>query len=934
MVDLMMWLVIAALLLAAAIQGIGYYQKAAYLYHMKSDLSGAGEVTMAKVADNDGKLTKTAVDLGTAESKWSKDVSYEVRTSANAGAKPYIVATHPGVPDRDAIYIFEDCGNKYAIGVNVIPKNGDVDLAACGISASDPVGGGGTGIPTDPPSTGLSGTGMLASWGYGENGELGNGPMSSSLTTGALYNKTVSSISAGSGSSCVVADGKAFCWGDNTYGQLGTGDTTYHSEPTAVVEGAMAGKTVTAIESRSSQTCAIADGAAYCWGGMNLSEGYPALGNGTNAGSAIPVAVTGLAGKTITKISPSNAVGVVDVTTNTCVVANDGKAYCWGRNSDGALGNGNTTSSYSPVAVIGALVGKTVTDVSGSTSDNSTYCAVASDGKAYCWGYGGHGQLGRGSYASASSSVAVSVTGVLAGKTVTSVSVSNTATCAVASDGKAYCWGWGPGGELGNGSDGQTTVPVAVDVSGALAGKTVTKIAAGGSHVCAIANDGNPYCWGASMDYSGYGPVLGNNTYDFNAYSPVAVYTEGGLKNKTTTVISSGPKLSCGVASGAAYCWGASPAAVYTSTVNWDYDSASAATPGKVGGATSFSTMEVSKFKAGENHACAISSNKAYCWGDNGAGQIGDGSDHVDAPFPVLVDANGVLAGKALTDIAGGSAHTCAVADGKAYCWGDNSSGQLGDGTTSEAMSPVAVDASGVLAGKTIVSVASGSDHSCAVDNGNKIYCWGANWSRQLGDSTGADSQVPVAVDMSAITAGAAITKIVSASEHTCVIAGGNPYCWGTNWTGQIGDGSTSDAAKPVAVDISGITGANGKTTDIDVSDSTCAVINSAAYCWGKNDSGQMGNGSNAWGPNPLPIAVDASVMTGPVSGIDVGSSHACAVSADKGYCWGSGGYGSLGQGTKSDSMTPVPVDVAGVLSGKKLTGISLGGDTSFATYS
>jgi hypothetical protein len=151
MVDLMMWLVIAALLLAAAIQGMGYYQKAAYLYHMKSDLYGAGENAIARLtdADTNGKITKGIVEDGTLNTKWSKDVAHTVEKDPSAN-KPYIRATHPSVTDLDAIYIFESCGEAFKSGAIIVPKGSVPNLGTCTVAAP-PAGGGG---PVTPPAGG------------------------------------------------------------------------------------------------------------------------------------------------------------------------------------------------------------------------------------------------------------------------------------------------------------------------------------------------------------------------------------------------------------------------------------------------------------------------------------------------------------------------------------------------------------------------------------------------------------------------------------------------------------------------------------------------------------------------------------------------------------------------------------------------------------
>ena len=202
---------------------------------------------------------------------------------------------------------------------------------------------------------------------------------------------------------------------------------------------------------------------------------------------------------------------------NTCAVASDNKAYCWGNNISGALGNNSTTNFSIPVAVNteGVLAGKIIKSISDS---NIHTCAIASDDKAYCWGAGSSGQLGNGTTSMTKVPAAVNTTGVLAGKTIKQISAGTSHTCAIASDDKAYCWGAGSSGQLGNGTTSMTKVPVAVNTTGVLAGKTIKQISAGSSHTCAIASDDKAYCWG-----DGYPGQLGNGS-TVNSSVPVHVY--------------------------------------------------------------------------------------------------------------------------------------------------------------------------------------------------------------------------------------------------------------------------------------------------------------------------------------------------------------------------------------------------------------------------
>ena len=209
---------------------------------------------------------------------------------------------------------------------------------------------------------------------------------------------------------------------------------------------------------------------------------------------------------------------------NTCAVASDNKAYCWGNNISGALGNNSTTNFSIPVAVNteGVLAGKIIKSISDS---NIHTCAIASDDKAYCWGAGSSGQLGNGTTSMTKVPVAVNTTGVLAGKTIKQISAGSMHTCAIASDDKAYCWGNNNFGVLGNGSTVNSSVPVAVNTTGVLAGKTIKQISAGSSHTCAIASDDKAYCWG-----DGYPGQLGNGS---TVNSSVPVHVSAPKENTT-----------------------------------------------------------------------------------------------------------------------------------------------------------------------------------------------------------------------------------------------------------------------------------------------------------------------------------------------------------------------------------------------------------------
>ena len=259
--------------------------------------------------------------------------------------------------------------------------------------------------------------------------------------------------------------------------------------------------------------CAVAlDGRVYCWGSNSNGK----IGSGNTSSALVPSAVKisgALVGKVIKQIEPSSAGN------HSCVIASDDKAYCWGHNGFGQLGNNNTVNSLTPVAVdtAGVLASKTIKQIA---SGGISSCVIASDDKAYCWGSNNFGQLGNGNLKNSSTPTPVSTTGVLAGKTIKQITAGNSYFCVIASDDKAYCWGGGRRGALGNGSTLSLVIstPTPVSTTGVLAGKTIKQITAGTEFTCAIASDDKAYCWGSNSSGE-----LGNNS-TINSGVPTHVY--------------------------------------------------------------------------------------------------------------------------------------------------------------------------------------------------------------------------------------------------------------------------------------------------------------------------------------------------------------------------------------------------------------------------
>jgi alpha-tubulin suppressor-like RCC1 family protein len=390
-----------------------------------------------------------------------------------------------------------------------------------------------------------------------------------------------------------------------------------------------------------------------------------------------------------------------------------GEAYTWGDNGNGQLGNNNTpTDSNVPVAVntAGTLAGKTVTNVTGG-EDHA--CALTDDGRIHCWGAGTKGQLGNNTIVDSPVPVLVNTTGPLNGKAATSVAAGDDHTCAINVDGAAACWGQNTQGALGDGTNTQSNVPVAVTKSGPLSGKSVTAIAGGDGHTCAVNDEGKAACWGDNTDGK-----LGNGVTGTDTNVPVAVITSGVLNGRSITSLT-----------------------------------------------------------AGEDHNCVATQNgTAACWGDNSDGSLGNANLGTDSNVPVPVDTNGILGGKTVTSVAGGDEHTCALTlTGGPSCWGENEDGQLGTGATgADSGVPVAVLTNGALSGKTITSLSksSSANHQCAATTSNPV-CWGENTDGQLGNgTTTANNATPSAVTTGGSLSGKQVTNVAAGEDSTVAATG------------------------------------------------------------------------------------------------------------------------------------------------------------------
>jgi alpha-tubulin suppressor-like RCC1 family protein len=464
------------------------------------------------------------------------------------------------------------------------------------------------------------------------------------------------------------------------------------------------------------------------------------------------------------------------------------------------------------------------------------------------------------------------------GSGVASVSAGGINSCAVTTGGAVKCWGANTNGELGNDWTQPSNVPE--DVFGLSSG--IATVAVGGDTVCALTTGGAVKCWGnGTQDELGdlrpnvspfVTPVSSSIPVDVSGLGAgvAAVRVGGGYACALTTL-------------GAVKCWGDN-----SNGELGDGTTTTRSTPGVV---TSLSSG-VAAISAGADHACAVTTAGAVlCWGNNSDGQLGDGT-RTRRLTPVGV--SGLDSGVAA--VTSGVTHSCALTvGGGVECWGRNQFGELGDATISGSLTPVG--AVGLQSGAAAVTA--GDSDTCALTVDGATHCWGFNFDGELGNGDSGQMTAPTGVDGLRNDA----ASVIAGYHHTCaILTSGALTCWGENDRGQVGDGTTIERDRPVAV--VGL-GSNVDAVAAGYAHSCALTTYGTVMCWGDNARGELGDGTHT--QRHTPVAV--SGLAPGVVAIAAGVSYTCAVTYVGGVqCWGSNQFGQLGDGTTTSSSTPVPV--------------------------
>ncbi len=745
--------------------------------------------------------------------------------------------------------------------------------------------GGAAGVPNGGHSCALMPDQSVWCWGMNSNGQLGTTQVGlqghSPVPVPVQGLPAAIDVSAGANFTCAVdTSNNVWCWGDNSFGELGDGTFTQSSVPVEVSGGLKASQ----VSAGDDQACAVTlNRTVKCWG--DGQEG--ALGDGSNSDSTKPVLVHGL-----TLIS-----AVATGSGHSCSLGLNGGVECWGSNFAGELGDGTTTSTNVPVAVSGLDAG--VLQISAGGFDT---CAVLHGGDLQCWGYDADGELGDGNQTA--QDVPTQVSGL--DSDVQQVSVGEEQTCAITEDPSltAMCWGDPAHGDLGNGMFGGLPDPYPTAVFGMTAPasgggvRVPDQIASGFNHTCLVLGSGKVTCWG-SGDFG----ELGDGSTEDEAVPTPTIGLPEAAGSSAAVAQSSG--TACAVTGTLrADCWG-----IWTGNGDTTIPQTSAMP------AANLAAGDVAQVATSEAGGCALTVHQTVkCWGANADGNVGDGTT-VNRPDPV--DVAGIAG---IQGVSEGTA-TCAWDTGTAWCWGANGDGELGDGTDSgpqtcsaQACStkPVEVQSLPPSPAPTspIVQVSGGSVSTCALLHNGAVYCWGRGAEGELGDNATSSSSVPVRV----ANLSDAVQISVGGAFACALTVVGDVVCWGANTDGGLGNNNAPNDSD-VPVQVSGLT--NGVTAISAGAYHACAVLLSGQVdCWGDNDNGQLGDGTDT-GPqtcggtpcSETPVGVSGGFQSDG-SSVSAGGYSTCALSSTEvAECWGWNLHGQLGNGTTTDSDVPVHVD-------------------------
>ncbi|MCX4240502.1 RCC1 domain-containing protein [Paraliomyxa miuraensis] len=648
--------------------------------------------------------------------------------------------------------------------------------------------------------------GDVLCWGDNSDSQLGPNsvpPIDEPLPIQVAGLPVAIALEAGDDFTCIIDTlNRVWCWGDNSNFNLGRGGASVADDPVPAQVALPGMLGATDLGMGDDHACVVlTNGTVACWGDDDNGQLGDGAGGADRSTAALVPGLTGIV----------DVEGGLDTT---CALDNLGQVYCWGDNADGQLGVGNTMDSANPQMVTLPSAAETI-----NLGDDFS-CALLLTDQVFCWGESEDFQTGYGDIFDAL--VPTEVVGLPALNLVDLEAGGGAGgVCVLSAGGDRWCWGYSEEGQLGIASLGQLE-PAPVDLTGPVASLVLDPPEYRGV-LCGVMTDGTIQCSGNNTLVS-----AAIATGAIGILEPITGYQATPVTHPLLADVQSlalGNNFACAATTTSVQCWGDNSNRQLgqggVSTVDIP-------TPVAVVGLGAVDELEV-----GGEHACVRTGGTVQCWGDNSDFQSGVDGVTTDQSLPVTV-----MGIADAVDIALGEDHGCAVrATGVVSCWGNDANGQLGDDDGDATDSGIPVDVTGLPPGVT--SVVAGQDHSCALAGG-MVYCWGENQYGNLGQGNQLD--VDMALPVPGLTG---IVQISAGWNYNCALDGaGDMWCWGYGLDGQLGNGGQeitgfTQFLSPVPFEV-----ASGIINVVAGNSTTCIETLAGWSCVGFRASGQLGNGT------------------------------------------------------------------------------------------
>lgn len=683
------------------------------------------------------------------------------------------------------------------------------------------------------------------------------------------------------------SDGSVWTWGTNWGNGAGLEDDS--PKPVMMNGGTPLTQAVAVAGGGYHSLVLKSDGTVWTWGANWQGQ----LGDGTTQDRPGLVQVMKDQTTALTDVA-----AIAGGKNHTLVAKRDGTVWAWGTNWIGELGQNPAETApdfYRPYPGQ-VMVDETtpLTDVVAVAAGEGFSVALKSDGTVWAWGMNWSGQVGStrpGWYNPGP--VMLDETTPLTG--VIAISCGVDYAVAIKSDGTTWAWGANDYGQLGNGVTWTPRFnPVQVPMNNLLA------ISAVGYHTTALKNDGTVWAWG-SNDFG----ELGDNASG-NNWNPVQVLTDA-------VCVANGAYHSAAVkTNGSVWAWGLNGSGqlgIPKATNRYS--------PLLVMAGGSLPLADITTVASGGSMLALKGDGTLWAWGSNAHGEVGDGTlANRPNPVPVIMGASSPMNG--VRAISAGQEHSVAIRhNGSVWAWGNNSYGQLGDGTTSDKLNPVAVMINSTESLGNVAKVASGWHHNLAVKQDGSVWAWGASGGAYASQVL-LDSGLPLSD----------VLNVAGGAEHSAIVkTNGTVWTWGLNSEGQLGDGSFEDRSGAVQVMV------NATTPLSDVAAIACGALHTVVvkhdgtvWAWGSNSNGQLGSDELYSRENAVQVMAYGSVPLDNVVAVACGQFFTLALKNDGTvWAWGENITGQLGNGTFVDQYSPVQVN--GIKGAIAVVG---GADTSY----